>query len=652
MSSLRQLQRFGLIAAVLLAVVLRVEYFREVRSSPFFEHPVFDARDYAAWAQEIAGGNIVWDEPKLYPPGYPYLLAVLSRLTGHSLPLMTYANGLLGCAWIVLLVLAVRRLFPPPTAELAGIVAAAYWVFFHFEAHLVAETWFIFLDVLALYLLAVAAGASGSRATRLVLAGGVALGLATITRPNALASLPFLLPLVVLAPSRPPTFRTAALRTLPLVVGFAIVLAPVMVRNHQLTGMFAVRHHLAFNLYLGNRPGAPGYHTIRPGREWDRLSEEPERVAGAHTLADHERYFTDRVVSFVREDPGAFLRLQLRKALLFFNERELRDIMSPYFFDRFAPLQASRFLPSFGWVGPPALVGLFLALRARRRWLLYAFAIPQAATVIFTVVGTRYRLPVVPFLIPFAAYTLVRLGSQIAERRIVPAAATLGALAAATIVVHHRFPDLQHDTFAEEMTRVALVREEEGDLDGAAGWWTQALEADPERAETWVGYAALALRAGDLPRAEEATRAGLSYRPGDFDLLSLRGHALLLLGAPDSARAALEAALAERPDDVDALADLARSQSDLGDVDASIDAFRKAIRLDGRRVDVMLDAARVLTDAANSDTTTSSGHEERRRLAVGILEQVLAREPSNAEAQAMLEEAREAPVKSRRGAAP
>ena len=634
---LPQKHHLALLGIVLLAAVLRFEYFREIRStSPFFEHPVFDARDYAAWAKEIADGNLVWDEPRLYPPGYPYFLAVVSRLTGHSLPLMTYANGLLGCAWILLLVLAVRRIFPAPTAEISGVVAATYWVFFHFEAHLVAETWFIFLDVLALYLFVLAVNASGSGATRLMLAGGVALGLATITRPNALASVPFLMALAVMALPRPSTFRAAALRTVPLLAGFVLMVAPVMMRNHQLTGMFAVRHHLAFNLYLGNRPGAPGYHTIRPGREWDRLSSEPERVAGAHTLADHERYFNDRVLAFAREQPGAFLRLQLRKLLLFFNERELRDIMSPYFFDRLAPLQASPLLPSFAWVGPPALVGLFLALRmGPRPWLLYAFAVPQAATVIATVIGTRYRLPVVPFLIPFAAYTVVWLGQQVAARRVAPVAATAVALGAAALVVFHRFPDLQHDTFAEEMTRVGLVHEEEGDLPGAAEWWTRALETDPNRAETWVGYAALALRAGDLRRAEEATRQGLAHAPGDFDLLSLHGHAFLLLGAPDSAKAALEAALAQREDDVDALADLARAQSDLGEVDASIETFRKAIRADPHRVDVMLDAARVLMDAADA-----SGNEERRRLAVGLLEEAVAREPSNAEARAALDAAR------------
>ncbi|MFN8177705.1 MAG: tetratricopeptide repeat protein [bacterium] len=641
-------RRLLLVATILLAVALRVVYFREIRSSPFFEHPIFDARDYAAWAGEIAHGELLWKEPRLYPPGYPYFLALLSVLTNHSLPFMTYANALLGVGWIVLLVLATRRLLPSPTAELAGLVAASYWVFFHFEAHLVAETWFIFLDVLALYLLAVLADRREPRTERrasvLALAAGVTLGLASVTRPNALASFPFLLLLVALP--RGGTSRTAlrdaasqtalgiaALRrALPFALGFALVLAPVLLRNHQITGMWAVRHHLAFNLYLGNRPGAPGYHSIRPGRAWDRLSAEPERVAGAHTLADHERYFRDRVISFARNDPGAFLRLQLRKVLLFLNVREIRDIMSPYFFDRFAPLQASRLLPDFGWVGPPALVGLFLALRATPvPWLLFAFALPQAATVVATVIGTRYRLPVVPFLLPFAAYTLVQLAGWLTRRRFAPAIATFAALGVAAAIVHHRFPDLEHDTFAEEMTRVAFVREEEGDRAGAADWWTQALAADPARADTWVGWVDFTLRAGDLARADAATRDALARFPDDADLWAQRGRTLLYLDQPDSARTALETALAKQPDHVDALADLARAQYDLGQIDASVETFRRAVRLDVKRTDVLLDAARVLFEAANR-----SGNAEERRVATGLVEQVLQRDPTDEDAQALL----------------
>jgi tetratricopeptide (TPR) repeat protein len=235
-------------------------------------------------------------------------------------------------------------------------------------------------------------------------------------------------------------------------------------------------------------------------------------------------------------------------------------------------------------------------------------------------------------LIPFAFCGVALAAGRGATRG---AAGTPSRSARPSLVVFHRFPDLAHDSFAEEMTRVALVREEEGDLPGAAEWWTRSLETDPNRAETWVGYAALALRAGDLRRAEEVTRQGLTHAPGDFDLLSLRGRTFLLLGAADSAKASLQAAVAQREDDVVTLADLARAQSDLGEVDASIESFRKAVRLDPKRTDVMLDAARVLVDAANA-----SGNEERRRAAVALLEEVLARDPSNADARTMLDEAR------------
>ncbi|MGH2571843.1 MAG: hypothetical protein ACRDGR_11490, partial [bacterium] len=511
MSPMRKLlssPRVTAAAIVAVALVLRIVYFLQVRRSPFFEHPLFDARDYASWAREIAEGNLLWDEFRIYPPGYPYFLGALSWLTGHDWFWMTFANALLGCGWILLLVLGVRRLLPWPSAEIAGLFAATYWVFFHFEAHLVAETWFIFLMVVAFWLFA-KLDPPPSRLHRpwILAAAGLALGVATITRPNAIASLPFLVWLVAAKDEGPVLARVV--RTWPVVAAVAAVTLPVMARNRDIGGLFAIRHHVAINFYLGNRPDAAGWHTIRPGRDWDRLTYEPEREGGVRDLAGHERWFRDKVLDFARDDPAGFAALQLRKLGLFWNERELREIMSPYFFARWAPLQAAPWLPDFGWIGPLAMVGLVLGLLPRPRpWLLYAFAMPQALVVVLTVVGGRYRLPVVPFLIAFAALAAARIAEWIRARRWVPSAMALAGVAVGAVIAHRDVPE--PGGFAEELARVAFVYEERGDFEEAAGFWVESFREDPTRVDSYVGYSALALRAGDAPRALEATARGLA----------------------------------------------------------------------------------------------------------------------------------------------
>jgi Flp pilus assembly protein TadD len=575
-------QRLALAGIVLLALGLRLAYFAQVRSSPFFDHPVYDPRDYLAWAREIASGNLVWDGPRLYPPGYPYFLAGLVLLTGGDVFAMTFANALLGCAWIVLLVLALRRMLPPPVPEVAGVLAATYAPFLHFEAHLLAETLYILLAVLALFLLS-----RGSARAGALLASGLALGLAAVTRPNAAAVVPCVVLLLAA--------RRAAARSLFLLAGFAAVVAPVVVRTHEVTGLWALRHHNWLNVWVGNRPDAPGCHDVRPGRAWDRLSAEPAREGAGPTLADHERYFRDRVVRFVRERPGDLVALQLRKLELFFHAREIRVILAPAFFERYAPLQAA--LPGFGAVGPLILVGLGLAVASPGRpWLLLAFAVPQLLSVVLTVMGSRYRLPVLPFLIPFAATAATALGVRLRERRWAGAAALGAGLAVSAWIVNRELPLAIDESFAEELSRVAIVRREQGDIAGAFAAWDEALRENPGRAETWAGYAELAVNAGDVVRAEAVTRAALRVpaAAADPDLRSLRGRALLLLGAPDSAVANLEASLATRPDDVDTLADLGRALADRGDRDAAAAALRRALELDPSRRDVRLDLEQVV----------------------------------------------------------
>jgi tetratricopeptide (TPR) repeat protein len=594
-----------------LAVAVRVAFLAEWRSNPFLESPVLDARGYVEWAAEIDAGNLVWDELRIHGPGYPYFLAIVLRLTGHDLALATYVNALLGCAWILLLLATVRRLLPFPTAEITAALAAVYWPFLHFEGHLLATTWFTFLVVAAAWLVTRAV-TGAARPGLTLLAGGVVLGLATVTRPNPVVVLPVVAAILMrgrAAGTAAPAPARAA-RVALLVAGFALPVTPVLVQNHRLSGTIALQDHTGFNLYLGNGPGSPGYVSVRLGSEWDALSDAPRREAGAVTAAERNAWFLHRVVEHARAHPLRFLRLQARKVLLFLNRHEIRTTLSPYFFERFAPLQGV--LPGFGLVGPLALVGLVLAWRAPRRpWVLVAFALPSAALVIATVVGSRYRAPVVPFLLPFAAWTLVRSGAWIRERRAARVGLTGAGVAAAAAVVFLPFPELTRD-FGAEAAQVASVLESRGDFDEAESWWDRARREDPDRLEVYVGHAELALALEEWGRVEELTRGGLARYPGHPLLLLMRGRALLLLHRPQESIDALRRVLPARPGDPDLLAGLARAFADAGRADSSLYYFGRAIDADPDRPEVLDDAATLLEGLAGVDALPPAQRDDFR----------------------------------------
>lgn len=578
-------------AIVLVALALRAAYFMQIRENPFFLSPVFDARDYQVWAEEIAGGQLLWDELRLHSPGYPYALALISVLTDGRLPAMVFANSLLACAWILLLTLALRRLLPRPAPEIAGGLAAVYWVFLPFEAQLLAETWFSFQCVLALYVLVRA------RSWRGLAVAGAVLGLAATTRPNAVACLPFVMLAAARGSSRPEALRRAG----AIAAAFAVVYSPVLIRNHQVSGVLATRHHMAINLYMGNRAGAPGFVDPRPGPDWDALSAAPERLGGARTLSDHERWFADRVREDALADPAGLFRLQLRKLALFLSAQELRVILSPHFFEEWAPLQASPPLPGFGAMIPFAVVGLAVAWRRGGRiGLLYAFALPLSASVIATMIGSRYRLPAVPFLIAFAGAGAAQLLAWARVRRWPALGAGVAAAAAVALVAHRPVPDSGGETFAEEWTHVATARERDGDPAAARAAYERALQEDPARAATYSAASEFALRIGDLGAAAGLGAAGLELRPGDPALLAARGRALLLAGQADSAAACLEELARIRPEDADVRADLARALYDLGRADESIAAFRESLRAAPEAVGVLIDASGVLLETGEA----------------------------------------------------
>ncbi|HMB67969.1 MAG TPA: tetratricopeptide repeat protein, partial [bacterium] len=470
------------------------------------------------------------------------------------------------------------------------VLAALNWVTLHFEGHLLATSWFTFLLVAAFALVATAlpstdGGSPSPRArdVRLTLAG-LALGLAAVTRPNALVVLPFVAALLLLpgtAPAVGPGRRARGVAL--LLAGTAVLVLPVLAANHRSEGEWMIQRNLAFNLYLGNHADSPGYPGIRPGRDWDELVTSPVRE-GVTSIAGHEAWFRSRVLTFAREDPAAFARLQVRKLLIFLNHREARTTLSPYFFERFVPFQASPVLVGFGLLGPLALVGLArTARRGSGASLAAAFLVPSSALVVLTVVGARYRAPLLPFFGIFAACALVGLARAARRRAGRELLGTAALLVPAVALVHLRFAELENPAYGEELARVATVYQEAGDLEEADRWWAESLREDPARVESWVNRASYAQARGDFAALEEAALAGLRASPGDWLLSMFLGRARLELGRPEESLEALRPVLEVRPGNPDLLAALARAHDAAGRPDSARVWFQRALeRMEGR----------------------------------------------------------------------
>jgi hypothetical protein len=150
-----------------------------------------------------------------------------------------------------------------------------------------------------------------------------------------------------------------------LTLATLLPILPVTLRNYARTGEFVlISSNAGINFCLGNHPAATGYFTGQLGElgtynRTDDLGPIRDRLAremGRAALTDHaaSRILGARAWAFIRGNPAFWVKLLLRKTLLFWGPREVDLNTAPETVRRDTVL---RFLP----VSFPILLALALA---------------------------------------------------------------------------------------------------------------------------------------------------------------------------------------------------------------------------------------------------------------------------------------------------
>lgn len=392
----------------LLALLLRCVYLYEIRAIPFLEHPSVDARAYDAWAQRIAAGDWWGGEVFYQAPAYPYFLGLLYRLGGRSLWWVHGVQMVVGALSCVLVYLAGRRFFGRAAGIIAGLLLALYPPAIFYDGLIQKAGLALFFTALLLYLLGRAQ--QRTRTTTLVLCGLVT-GLLSLTRENALIFVP-LVCIWLLLRFGDRECRRRLVWIASFIGGVALVLVPVAVRNCSVGGTFApTTSQMGTNFYIGNNPSADGlYAPLVPGRsnpahERRDAVRLAERALGKSLRpGEVSSYWFGEGRRFVREQPGDWLRLMLRKWSLVWNRFEVPDAEDLHAYGDWSVLLRTLALPwHFGVLVPLAVAGIVLSWRRRRElWVLYLLLLAMALSVAVFFVFGRYRFPLVPVLVLFA----------------------------------------------------------------------------------------------------------------------------------------------------------------------------------------------------------------------------------------------------------
>ena len=260
--------------------------------------PVSDGATYTFKAISIAEGQGIpsAQQPALRP-FYPITLACLYTWCGFSLRAVTFLNIVIAGFTAALIYLCGARAFN----RLCGLGAA---LFFAIDPSQLIQTPQAGTEPLGL-LFFVASVYSTLRAfethrTSLFLLSGLLIGLSNLTRTLTIFTLPFYAGLILFVGWRGRGLKHASLQASVLVLGFAIVTIPWLMRQHRLYGIWSISDNIGEAIYAAT---SPTYQQWTPS-----VRRDADADGIPNTVGDRYRYFIHRAKENLRNDPGFYLR--------------------------------------------------------------------------------------------------------------------------------------------------------------------------------------------------------------------------------------------------------------------------------------------------------------------------------------------------------
>ncbi len=335
------------------------------------------------------GGNRYHQEPL-----YAYLLAVLYRFTGAGVYWMLFLQSLLGICSGVLLWDIARRHFGETVAGLTGLLYLFCGPVLFQEILLLRSSWSVFFALLTVWTLDRALTLQTGKA---FLLHGIVLGWAVLLQSVFLVLLPGALALYA---NRVRNFSWPVLRnTAWLVLGFALIFSPVMLRN-QVVGapLFSISSVGPITFVAAN------VYATKTISGW-----QPDASKCAEIMDQSGGSFGTAAMATLQTHPsaGSYLALLGKKLGRALNGAEWPNNENFYFYKSMLPALQVAFLDGY-WIIWCAVAGLlFAGFRRKKIPALYLAVFLQVAVLLGFYVLGRFRMPLLVLFLPFAAYALV-----------------------------------------------------------------------------------------------------------------------------------------------------------------------------------------------------------------------------------------------------
>lgn len=545
---------------ILAAILVRDLYFLQYRNNvPYYSVLIVDSAYYNSWAERVVSGAGYGPMPFYLAPLYPYFVALIYAIAGHSVTVVYLIQMLLGVSNGLMVYLLGRRLFGH-WAGVAGMgMVFLYGPLMYLESKLLSETLSVSLNLASLLLLARALDRPSWG--RLLLAG-IVLGAAVICRPVMLI-FTVLLSVYLLSASAETGKKIAGKQLALLWMGVLLVILPVTARNWYVGKDFAlISTNSGLTFAHGNHPGSRGLTTSLPGFTGSIMTQQQEEMALAEQALEHpvkpsesSDYWFGQGMRFIRENPGEYARLMGKKLLWTLHTRE-----APCNYNFYLEQRLTGVLRFFALPFPMILgLGIFGYVAGRGRSRLADIVMLYSASVLLSLlifyVSSRYRAPAVPGLAVLAGFGLVHVLDRLRMKRmdvLLPLAACVAPITAVSLVPYP-IPKVT----VEAISNLGASYSAAGELKKAKDALKQAIRANPRYAAAHLNLGIVYAQEGRIAEAESEFRRVLELQPENATAHDKLGMALARQNKLREAELHHRRAIRIRPDYADAHYNLA-----------------------------------------------------------------------------------------------
>jgi len=521
-----------LFAVVLLALGMRIFHLSIIQSHDFFTIPEMtpDAGNNHKWA--LHGPQVQQatnDQPYYVAPFYMEALRLLYSLVGAR-PVFAMAIQFLLGSFCPLLIYWVARMFCSQRASiLAALLCALNPLYIFYEGTLTKASISVFVVTLAMGVVLVASNSEKRRWLWWLLSGFL-IGIVSLIRPNVLLFVP-LAGLMILWNGSQLRFRANMLNSIVWLLGVAIAIAPVTLRNFIVShDRVLINSNGGFSLYVGNHSGAEAYYQPAPnvsdtiaGEAADTKRIAEKALQRKLKASEVSRFFYVQSLSAIKNDFTGFLRRLARKTLLVFNEVEIPHTENFYLMRKFSPVLRVP-LVGYGLLLPFAIIGLFISRKARPAWSFVSlYILSNVAGLIIFYVSGRYRLPITPFVLIFASIGLVWIWDAVKSKRFRELATATVVLIVTYIICHLNFVGDFKENFSVSLFNASKHYINQGRIEEALDLLSQVESKWGKRAEVSESMGRCYIKRGNFIEAGKHLNEAIRIAPNQFSGYFHRG---------------------------------------------------------------------------------------------------------------------------------